>query len=176
MSTTLFQSLLGASFFRLAGTVRALHSIQGHGKYTGRATVQRGSNPIAGLCATIAGLPPTATDIPITVEFDADATGETWKRDFDGYRMHSRLRRRGKQLVERLGPVQIRSTLRAVEGAIWWEPVGVRLFGVVSLPKSWFADVHCREREHEGRYEFLVEASLPLVGSVIRYEGWLEPA
>jgi hypothetical protein len=35
--------------------------------------------------------------------------------------------------------------------------------------------VRCREREHDGRYEFLVEARLPLVGLVIRYEGWLLP-
>lgn len=176
MSTTLFQSLLGASFFRLPVAVRALHSIQGHGKYAGRATIERGRNPIARLFATIAGLPRTATDIPMTVEFHADATGETWQRDFGGHPMHSRLRRRGKQLVERLGPVQIRFVLRAGEGAIWWEPVGVRLFGMLPLPASWFADLHCREREHEGRYEFLMQASLPLIGSLIRYEGWLEPA
>lgn len=176
VSATLFQSLLGASFFRLPATVRALHSIRGHGKYTGRATIERGRNPIARLCATIAGLPHTAADIPTTVEFHADATGETWRRDFGGHPMQSRLRRRGRQLVERLGPVQVRFVLRAGENAIWWEPVGARLFGVVPLPVSWFANMHCREREHEGRYEFLVEASLPLIGSLIRYEGWLEPA
>ena len=33
----------------------------------------------------------------------------------------------------------------------------------------------CREREHEGRYEFLVDARLPLAGRIIRYEGWLAP-
>ncbi len=176
MSTTLFQSLLGASFFRLPDTVRALHSTMGYAKYTGRATIVRGRNSIARLCATIAGLPRTATDIATTVEFHADATGETWQRDFGGHLMQSRLRRHGKQLVVRLGPVQVRFVLRAGDGAIWWEPVGVRLFGMLPLPVSWFADMHCREREHEGRYEFLVQASLPLIGSLIRYEGWLELA
>jgi len=38
-----------------------------------------------------------------------------------------------------------------------------------------FDGVRCREREREGRYEFLVEAALPLLGLIVRYEGWLEP-
>ncbi len=176
MSPTLFQSLLGASFFRLPATVRALHSIQGRGRYSGRATIERGNNPVARLCAAIGGLPRTATDIPVTVEFHADATGETWQRDFNGQPMHSRLGRRGRHLVERLGPVQVRFMLRAGDGAIWWEPVGMRLFGLVPLPVSWLANTHCREREYEGRYEFLAQASLPWIGPLIRYEGWLEPA
>ena len=33
-----------------------------------------------------------------------------------------------------------------------------------------------REREHAGRYEFLVEAAMPGIGRLIRYEGWLAPA
>ena len=52
----------------------------------------------------------------------------------------------------------------------------MRLFGLLPLPAGWFDGVRCREREHDGRYEFLVEARLPLVGLVVRYEGWLAPA
>lgn len=175
MSSTLFQKLLGAPFFRLPTAVRTLHSIRGHGKYAGRATIARGRNPIARLCAAIAGLPPSAADVPTTVEFHADASGETWQRDFGGFPMRSRLRDCGGLLGERMGPMQFRFALNVHDGAIWWQTVGVRLFGLLPLPASWFADVRCREREHEGRYEFLVEASLPLIGSLIRYEGWLEP-
>ena len=28
--------------------------------------------------------------------------------------------------------------------------------------------------EHEGRYEFMVEAGMPWLGRIVRYEGWLE--
>lgn len=52
---------------------------------------------------------------------------------------------------------------------------GVRAFGLLPLPSGWFEGVRCREREHAGRYEFLVEARLPLIGLVVRYDGWLEP-
>jgi len=175
MSSTLFQKLLGAPFFRLPDSVRALHSVRGQARYAGRASIVRGRNPLARLCAAIVGLPPSAVDVPATVEFRTDAVGETWLRSFGDYRMRSRLRIHDGLLRERLGPLQFRFALHVGDGAIWWQTAGVRLFGLLPLPVSWFANVRCREREHEGRYEFLVEASLPLIGPLIRYEGWLEP-
>ncbi|MEG3050403.1 MAG: DUF4166 domain-containing protein, partial [Thermomonas sp.] len=107
--------------------------------------------------------------------FVADAKSEAWHRDFGGTRMHSRLAFRDGLLRERIGPLQFRHVLLANAGAIWWRVESVRLLGVLPLPARWFRGVRCREREHEDRYEFLVEAALPLVGQVIRYEGWLEP-
>ncbi len=173
---TLFQQLLGPSFAALPDAVRRLHSFHGRGVYSGRATITRGNNPVANLFAAIAGLPSTATDVDTTVEFIADEHGETWKRNFGGARMTSRLTAHGGQLGERLGPMQFRFDIEAREAAIHWRTAGVRLLGVVPLPAALFADVHCREREHAGRYEFLVEASMPVIGRLIRYEGWLEPA
>ena len=175
LQPTLFQQVLGSSFFKLPATLRALHSVRGRARYAGIASIERGSNPLARLCARIAGLPPAMHDAPVTVEFVADAKGETWSRDFAGSQMRSRLYHRGGLLRESLGPVQFRHALLANGGAIWWRVAGVRLFGLLPLPASWFAGVLCREREHEGRYEFLVEAAMPLIGRIIRYEGWLEP-
>lgn len=176
MQPTVFQQVLRAPFFNLPDTLRALHSIRGHGEYAGRVTIVRGSNPLARLCAAIAGLPPAMVDAPLRVEFTADTKSETWRRDFNGHRMASRLRCRNGLLQERLGPVQFRFLLHTADGAIYWNAVGVRLFGVIPLPARLFAQVQCREREHAGRYEFRVEAALPLAGPLVRYEGWLEPA
>jgi hypothetical protein len=173
---TLFQQALGAPFFNLPVSVRSLHAIRGTGRYAGVATVERGRNPLARLCARLAGLPGTMRDVPLTVEFIADAKGEAWHRDFAGTRMHSRLAFRDGLLRERIGPLQFRHALLANAGAIWWRVQGVRVFGVLPLPARWFRGVRCRESEHDGRYQFSVDASLPLVGRVIRYEGWLEPA
>jgi hypothetical protein len=175
MSPTLFQTLLGAPFFTLPDAVRLLHSSRGRLRMAGRATIAGGANPLARLCAWIAGLPRAAEDVPVTVEFIADPAGERWHRDFAGVRMSSRLRARGGRLVERRGPLQFRFLLHVNDGMLFWNTVGVRLFGIVPLPSWLFADVGCCEREHEGRYEFLVEAVLPLIGRVVRYEGWLVP-
>ncbi|MGV8930775.1 MAG: DUF4166 domain-containing protein [Luteimonas sp.] len=176
MTPTLFQKLLGASFYSLPPTVRALHGVRGHGSYVGRASIVRGHNWLARLCAAMARLPAAREGVVTTVTFDADAHGETWRRDFGGHRMPSRLHDGRGVLVERLGLLRFRFALHVHDGAIWWQATGARLLGVLPLPVSWLADVHCRESEHDGRYTFLVEASLPVLGRLIRYEGWLEPA
>lgn len=173
---TLFQQALGAAFYNLPEAVRRLHALRGTARYAGIATIERGRNPLAGLCAAIAGLPKAMRDAPTTVEFIADAKRETWRRDFSGARLHSRLAFSNGLLRERLGPLRFRYRLHASSEALWWQVVGVRAFGLLPLPATWFDGVRCREREQAGRYEFLVEARLPLVGLVIRYEGWLAPA
>ena len=172
---TLFQQALGAAFFKLPAPVRTLHAVRGTARYAGIASVERGRNPLARLCARIAGLPGAMQDVPITVEFTADTRSETWHRDFAGTRMHSRLAYKNGLLRERIGPLQFRHALLANAGAIWWRVAGVRVFGVLPLPARWFRGVRCRESEHEGRYEFSIDARLPLVGRVIRYQGWLVP-
>ena len=50
---------------------------------------------------------------------------------------------------------------------------GVRFLGV-PLPRFLAPSVFTFESEREGRYHFEVEASLPLLGRIVRYEGWLE--
>ncbi|AKC86103.1 DUF4166 domain-containing protein [Pseudoxanthomonas suwonensis] len=172
---TVFQQVLRAPFFNLPDTLRALHSIRGRGEYAGRVTVERGTNPLARLFAAVAGLPPAMADAPLRVGFATDAKGETWRRDFGGHPMASRLKCRKGLLIERLGPVQFRFLLHTADGAIYWNVAGVRLLGLLPLPVALFGRVQCREREHAGRYEFRVEAALPLAGPVIRYEGWLLP-
>ena len=78
-------------------------------------------------------------------------------------------------LRERLGPLQFRYRLHPAREALWWQVAGVRAFGLLPLPSGWFEGVRCRECERDGRYTFLVEAQLPLIGLVVRYEGWLLP-
>lgn len=179
MTPTLFQSLLGVSFYALPPSVRVLHEIRGRGRYIGRASITRGRNPLARLCAALARLPPAMQDVPAMVDFDTKAASETWTRHFGDpvgrvHRMRSRLRLRDRLLVERLGPMQFRFSVCVHEEAIHWHVEGARLFGLLPLPASWFSKVTCREGEDAGRYTFFVDAAMPLIGSLVRYEGWLE--
>jgi hypothetical protein len=176
MKLTIYQQVLGEKFSSLPTRIRTLHGLEGKSTYTGRTDIQRGRNPLAVLCALLTGLPPAMRDAPTRVEFLADYRREIWQRDFDGKRMSSTLTCRGGLLCERLGAVQFRFELQAGGGEIWWIVRGVRLLGLLPLPAAWFRGVRCREREMQGRYEFLVEAALPLIGLLVRYEGWLEPA
>lgn len=175
-AATLFQQALGAAFYTLPEAVRRLHAVRGTARYAGIASVERGRNPLARLCARIAGLPKAMREVPTTVEFIAGPARETWRRDFGGARMQTRFAFKSGLLRERLGPLQFRYRLHPGSDALWWQVAGVRVFGLLPLPAGWFDGVRCRERERDGRYEFLVEARLPLVGLVVRYEGWLAPA
>lgn len=174
MSVPLFEQVLGSAFGQLPQQVRALHSLRGRQRWSGQGEVLRGSHWLVGPCAWLARLPPTAT-VPVSVEFVIDAGGERWHRRFGPARMNSRLWQRDGRLMEQLGAVRFRFGLQVVDGQIQWQVQRVWAFGLVPLPARWFTRVHCREREHGGRYEFLVEVSLPLVGRLIRYEGWLLP-
>ena len=176
MQPTLFQQALGAAFFRLPESLRGLHSVRGQTRYAGRSTVERGRNPLARLCARLAGLPPAGEDVETVVDFECAPGRETWRRSFGGARMVSTLALHRGLLRERLGPVQFRFALHANDGAIWWTVAGARLFGVLPMPASMFEGVRCREYEQDGRYRFEVEAALPVTGRIIRYAGWLEPA
>lgn len=89
--------------------------------------------------------------------------------------MHSRLRARDKLLEERVGLLHFRFSLHVYDEALHWRVQRVRVLGVLPMPAAWFDGVRCREREHKGRYEFRVEASLPLIGLLVLYQGWLEP-
>lgn len=171
---TLFQQILGAAFFGLAPCVRQLHGARAQVKYRGVASVERGSHPLAHLCARVAGLPAACKEVPTTVVFDVDPKGETWRRNFGGRQMISTLIYRDGLLHERLGALQFRFWLHVADGALWWQVAGVRLFGILPLPVGLFQNVHCCEREADGRYEFTVEAGMPLMGTIVRYAGWLE--
>lgn len=173
---TLFQALVGAPYYALPDAVRALHATEGRGRHAGEVVVERGRGPLAWLCAASAGLPP-AMSAPIEVTIAADAQGETWSRRFGSKAaMRSRLRPRAGLLEEPRGPLTFRFDLHVHDGVLHWHVVRVRLFGALPLPASWFDGVQCRESEVDGRYAFEVDAVLPLIGRVVRYTGWLQPA
>jgi hypothetical protein len=173
--STLYQQILGAGFSRLPETLRKMHGLQGQASYVGRADIQRGNGLLSRLCAAVAGLPPAMRDAPTRVDFISDQQGETWSRNFGGSRMISRLDCRDGLLREQLGPLQFHFALLAADGEIHWQVHSVKLLGL-PLPARFFDGVQCREREARGRYEFRVQASLPWIGLLVRYEGWLEPA
>ncbi|WP_394001476.1 DUF4166 domain-containing protein [Luteimonas sp. WGS1318] len=179
MTPTLYQTLLGAAFFRLPETLRTLHGAHGSTRYAGRVTVTRGRGLLSRLCGRLAGLPAAMTDAPLTVEFATGPKGEIWNRQFGvpprASRMRSRLWHRDGQLRERLGAIQLRFVLHTHDGTIYWNVVGARVLGALPLPAALFRDVRCNERELDGYYAFEVEATLPLAGPLIRYGGWLAP-
>jgi hypothetical protein len=86
--------------------------------------------------------------------------------------MHSRLSARNSLLAERLGAMTLVFVLKAVAGRIEWRVAGARFLGV-PLPTRWFVGACATEALVGGRYTFDVRATLPVVGLLVYYRGWL---
>ena len=87
--------------------------------------------------------------------------------------MRSQLRADAGVLIERLGLVAFRFQLAVRDDAIVWSVAGVRVLGLLPLPRHWFHQVGARESDDGARYCFDVSATLPLAGLLVRYRGWL---
>ena len=171
MSESLFRRVLGAEFESLPTTVKAIHLATGARSYRGQVRVTRGSNPLSRLVAWATRLPP-AGEGALEVEIEASDRQERWTRHIGGRPMPSRLWEAEGLLCERLGLAEFGFRLSVRNGVLGWRVARVRVLGL-PLPPSAFHAVLAHESESEGRYWFEVTATLPLVGLLVHYRGWL---
>lgn len=173
MTMPLYRRLLGARFDALSPRVAALHDVAAVSVWRGRADVERGRSLIARALASLLGLPPAGRDQPLEVTFTPDGGTELWERRFGDAVFRSLQYERRGLLRERVGPVTLVFALDVSPAGLALVPKGVRCFGV-PLPRFALPAVRTLESERDGRYRFEVEGSLPLLGLLVRYEGWLE--
>ena len=175
-----YQQILGPAFGHLPPQLQVLHRPGRHAEWTGRASVTRGRSRLAGLVAAAFRFPRAAADIPVTVTFRTGANGtETWDRNFDGRLMTSTQEAgQGRDLhlvTERFGPFAFGLALVTDGAKLWIIPRNWRLFGL-PLPRALMPRGASYETEAEGRFRFHVEITLPLIGNVVTYDGWLRQA
>lgn len=168
----LYRRVLGAAFDTLPSALRDMHSIIGVGGAAGRGTVTRGSNPLARLIAAIMRFP-RAGGHDLHVLFEVADDHETWTRDFGGQRFHSRLSMAGGRLTEAFGPMRFHFDLPVDADGLTmllhrWTALGVPM-------PLWLAPrITAREAQVDGHFTFDVAIGFPLIGPVIRYQGWLD--
>jgi hypothetical protein len=168
-----FQQILGQAFTRLPPQLQRVHAgDHAQALFRGRCDVVRGRGLLIRLAAWLASLPPTAEDLPIGVMIHRDPTGETWIRRFGTHEMKSRLWADGTLLGERLGAITFSFRLEEIAGRIEWRVHAARVLGV-RLPTNWFVHTVATELLENDRYTFDVRATLPLLGTLISYRGWL---
>jgi hypothetical protein len=171
--TPLYRRLLGERFDELPAQVAELHDVTGISVWAGRADVERGRSLASRMVATLFGLPPAGRDQPLEVTFLADGGTELWTRRFGGAVFRSLQYERRGLLRERVGAATFAFALDASPAGMALKLKGVRLLGV-PLPGFLAPTIASFDCERDGRYRFEVEASLPLLGRIVRYEGWLE--
>jgi hypothetical protein len=169
---------LGPVFADLPPHLQRLHQPGPQAQWSGRANVTRGKGPLVALVAGIFGFPP-AGDQPVEVTFTTDAKGrETWSRRFAGRLMRSTQEagqaRDAWLIVERFGPFRFSLALDRDGDRLSLIPRAWAL-GPLPLPRALMPHGPAWETETDGRFQFHVEIILPLIGPVVRYDGWLLP-
>jgi Domain of unknown function (DUF4166) len=173
MTVPLYRRLLGPKFDMLPPRVRELHDLAAPAMWEGRADVERGVSLVARAAATLFALPPTGRDQALSVTFTPDGSCEIWRRAFGGAVFWSVQYEHGGRLFERVRASTLVFTLDVAPDGLSLVLVGVRFLGI-PLPRPLHPAVRTLESEHDGRYRFEVEATLPRIGLLVRYSGWLE--
>lgn len=172
LEPTLYRRVMGEAFAQLPRQVRRMHEVNGDAGGAGVGRVVSGKDLLARFACRIMRFPPPG-DYPVHVHFTERGGAETWTRDFGGHRFKSVLSQKGPWLSERFGPISFLFDLRNVERGLEMRLRGWRFFGV-PLPLEMAPRIEAKETEEAGRFRFDVRASLPFIGDVIHYSGWLE--
>jgi hypothetical protein len=172
----LYQRILGSAWEQLPGEIRRMHDATAYAE--GRASVERGSGPLARLMAFVIGFPKAAADTLVSVRFDVSNGAEIWTRTFGAESFSSRqFAGRGRSahlLCEQFGPLTfamalVPESMRLSLVLRRWSAFGIPM-PMWLCPRS-----NSYESVQDGRFRFHVEISHPLTGLIVRYRGWLEP-
>lgn len=173
-----FRKILGSAWQQLPNEIRELHDTRQPRRFAGRASVIRGRSVVARIIGRIAGIPPAASDIPLQVTMTPNESHgkERWTRDFGGHKFSSVMSagkgRFSKLICENFGPVRIAMAAVFKDGRLHYVHRGWTFFGI-PLPRILAPQGETCEYVENGRFHFHVEISLPMVGNIVTYDGWL---
>lgn len=174
----LFPSLLGSAYESLPPSLKIVHGSAARLRVSGRASITRGSGLLARVAARVFALPHASDDVPISVVFERTPTEEKWTRDFDGQTFATTLfegrNANAGLLCERFGPF-VFAMAPVVDAARL--NLLVRRWSLLGcpLPRALAPGGETFEEDDNGVFRFHVEMSVPLVGLIVRYKGWLIP-
>ncbi|MCR9284595.1 MAG: DUF4166 domain-containing protein [Rhodobacteraceae bacterium] len=175
----LFQQALGSSTFKaLPEEIRSLHTVFDHRQWIGEAKVTRGTSRLGQLLCRIVGFPPEADATPVKVTIKRQGDKEIWQRNFGGKTFRSVLSLSGAPgsgvVQERFGPTTFNIHLNLKGDALAYPVRSGKLFGI-PLPRWLLPISETAETAPDGIFRFDVEISLPGLGRLVRYQGWLKP-
>jgi hypothetical protein len=173
---SLYRRLMGEAFDRLPAPLQALHEPGEGVAFEGRADVARSANPLANLAANLIGFPKAGSDVAVRVDFTVRDGRETWTRTFAGRRFSS-VQEAGPAalLTEWFGPQAFDLAILEKDGVLSLVMRGWRFLSL-PMPRALGPRITSYESAEGGRFNFHVEIGLPVIGRLVRYDGWLERA
>lgn len=171
----LFQQSLGPDFPQLPHAVRAGHDHAGPGRWSGKASIARGTGLLARLIALVFRSPQPDEHVPVTALKTPTSKGEIWDRRFGAGLFRSHLRLTPNGMTERFGPMTFLLNLQVAGAALHFRVVAGRFLGL-PIPRVLLPQSIAREYEVDGRFHFDVALHAPLRGGlIVRYPGYLAP-
>jgi hypothetical protein len=177
---SLMKRLLGHAWEELPATIQQAHDVHRVLVLEGRADAISSPNPVARLFAWLFRFPRNSENMPLRVEMRSEDDGsETWTRFYPDVTMRSNLRNvdpASRQLDEVFGPVAIRLQWEVTEQGLALSAIGAKLFGIplpgFLRPRS----KACESVGRDGRFHFDVDIAMPMIGAIVSYSGYLQPA
>ncbi len=170
---SLYETVLGARYAQLAPAVQTFHRMTGAVTLHGEVETDPPASRLARGLAWCIRTPRTSTRGPIRVTLDAATMEETWTRHFPRHTMRSTLSLHEGRITERLGAARLFFALEAEHGVLRMRLEGLRFLGVPC--PAWLRPAVLAEESGKGdRFHFNVRASVPLLGVVAAYRGYLD--
>ncbi|TCV96207.1 uncharacterized protein DUF4166 [Luteibacter rhizovicinus] len=177
MSPGLFQSLIGDEIWAtLPAPVRDFHGDDRDLSARGDSIVDGSTKRLAALVRRVSGLPAPGSSAALDFQLHREHLLEHWTRRFATRTMRSIIDRSSRHdgcLRERLGPATLHFELVVENRAIVWRLRSMQVLGI-GLPPSWLRGINARSSAEGERYRFETHATLPLIGLLVAYRGWLE--
>ena len=175
LSPSPFRRWLGAAVDVLPPAIRRLHDDPLERSVSGSVTVIRGTHPVSALMCRILGFPPSAENLPLSVDFEPRDDGEIWRRVFRSSTFVSHLKPwpgRTGAVRECVGPLAYGFRLDTDAQGLrivferWW------LCGI-PLPRVLGPRVEAKQWQEGDDYCFSVDVGGLGIGRVIAYRGRL---
>ena len=175
----LFARAMGPRFAALPAATRHIHQPDPVLILSGSADVDGADNTPGRVVASLFGLPPAARTVPLRVTIEATAEGgEHWARVYPRRTMRSLMSDPEPDravLTEQFGPFRFALQVEPTADGLTLTPLTGRL-GRWVLPLALMPRVTARETADGETHRFDVTITMPLLGRLVHYRGWLRPA
>lgn len=174
VSASLYRRILGARYDELPEVLRRFHEAPGGGRARGTLRVERPPGRFRNALASLLGLPEAGNDVAVRLEVFVEGDRERWVRHIGGRRLVTVEWARGELLMEAIGPTSFSSALVVDGASLRYEFRRAWIVGV-PLPGSLSPVVDGSADAGDGGWRVTVRIAAPVLGELVRYEGWVEP-
>jgi hypothetical protein len=171
---SLYRRILGPEFDALPAVLRRFHDVLGGGRARGNFRVERADGRLRNRLAALLDLPRSGTDVQVRLQVVVEGDRERWIRDFDGHRVVTVQWARGDLLMESTGWNSFSATL-VIDGPRLRYVFRRAWFAGIPLPPWLSPSVESHVDAGETGWRVVVQIFAPLLGELVRYEGWIEP-